>query len=254
MVPSPSSSETFLTPARWMFSRACCEQRRNRSIEKTCATRCASSTVWYPEPVPISSTRSLPLSCEHLEIARVHPRLRNRLSVPDRQRRVFVRAMPEARRHERVARRHLDGAQHGEVANSLVAQRLDEPVPRAEKLAVVRRSVAQRLARATRSPRPPARRGASGRGEAASPRRTRPRQRGSRSPFRRSTRPARHRSSRSAAPRVLHRRDGLRVNPAAEPRELHALHLVADKRRQVDVEQRVGGKRGKRREMPQQRA
>ena len=33
------------TPARWMFSRACCISAGIRSIEKTCATRCASSTV-----------------------------------------------------------------------------------------------------------------------------------------------------------------------------------------------------------------
>ena len=35
----------IFTPAREMFSRACCISAGMRSMENTCATRCASSTV-----------------------------------------------------------------------------------------------------------------------------------------------------------------------------------------------------------------
>ena len=72
---------------------------------------------------------------EQLEIAGVHPRLRDRLTVADRQRRVLVRAMAQPGRHERVARRHLERAQHGEIANSLLLKRLDEPLSRAAEFA-----------------------------------------------------------------------------------------------------------------------
>src|SRR5437867_164605 len=44
-----------------------------------------------------------------------------------------------------------------------------------------------------------------------------------------------------AAPGVLHRRDLFVKDPAAEVRDLHALHLIPRNGRQVDVEQRFAG-------------
>ena len=70
-------------------------------MEKTCATRCASSTVWYPDPVPISRHVLLAGELEQLEVPRVDQRLGDGLAAADRQRCVFVRAMaqrPSARR------------------------------------------------------------------------------------------------------------------------------------------------------------
>src|SRR6185312_11866559 len=75
---------------------------------------------------------------EQLEIARVYPRLRDRLPVPDGQRRILVSAMPQPGWHECVARRHLDRAKHCEIANPLLAQRIDEPLARAAELRVYR--------------------------------------------------------------------------------------------------------------------
>src|SRR5262249_43121536 len=75
---------------------------------------------------------------EQLEIARVYPRLRDRLPVPDGQWRILVRAMPQAGWHECVARRHLDRPKHCEIANPLLAQRIDEALARAAELRVYR--------------------------------------------------------------------------------------------------------------------
>src|ERR1035437_1547741 len=71
------------------------------------------------------------LQRERLEISRVDRWLADRLRTADRQRRVFVRAMPNARRHEEMARREIQRAQHRHVAHALLAQLLDEPRTRA---------------------------------------------------------------------------------------------------------------------------
>src|SRR6185503_4441987 len=75
---------------------------------------------------------------EQLEIPRVDPWLRDRLAVADWQRRVLVRAVPKAGRHERVARRHLERTENGEIPDALLLQRLDEPLPRAAILGFYR--------------------------------------------------------------------------------------------------------------------
>ena len=49
---------------------------------------------------------------------------------------VLVRAMAQARGHERMPRRHLERAQHGEIANALLLQRLDESLSCAAEFAL----------------------------------------------------------------------------------------------------------------------
>src|SRR5262245_23342342 len=78
------------------------------------------------------------LELKQLEIARMHPRLRDRLTVADRQRRVFIRAMPQATGDECVTWGALERVQHRQVANPLFAQRLDETFSRTAELAVYR--------------------------------------------------------------------------------------------------------------------
>ena len=56
--------------------------------------------------------------------------------LPIGQRRVLVRAMPHAGGDERMTRREVERAQHGEVADPLLAQGLDESAPCAAHLAV----------------------------------------------------------------------------------------------------------------------
>src|SRR5262245_33365522 len=52
-----------------------------------------------------------------------------------------------------------------------------------------------------------------------------------------------------ASPRVFHRRDGSGICASAEPRELHAFHVVGGNGREVDVEQGVRRKVGQRYEV-----
>src|SRR5207237_3278250 len=63
---------------------------------------------------------------EQLQVVRMNVRLRNRLSVTDWQRRVFIRAMPNAGRHELMPRNLLERTQDGQVANALRANVFDE--------------------------------------------------------------------------------------------------------------------------------
>jgi hypothetical protein len=75
---------------------------------------------------------------QQFQISRVNPRLRDGLSVPNRQRRILVGAMAKSGRHESVARRHLERPQHREIANTLVSQRFDETLSRSAKLGLYR--------------------------------------------------------------------------------------------------------------------
>src|SRR5687768_6638160 len=68
---------------------------------------------------------------EHFEIARVDRRLRDRLAAADRQGGVLVRPVAHPGRDEEVARRHLEGAQHGQASDAIPLKGLDEPAARA---------------------------------------------------------------------------------------------------------------------------
>ena len=249
MVPSPSRSDTLLHARALNVLARLLEQRRNPLDREHLRHEMREQHRLIARARADLEHALLARELQQLEIARVHPRLRDRLPVADRQRRVLVRAMPQPRRHERVARRHLERAQHGEIANSLLAQRLDEPLPRAAQCSFVATHRSRHHVAAPCSALKCVRSRCSGVTETYPSSIARKSESGS-------PRPADLPAADPvdlAAPRILHRRDGLRVHAAAETREPHALHLVAGQRRQVDVEQRVGGKRGKRREMPQQR-
>src|SRR5688500_4263829 len=78
------------------------------------------------------------LELQQLEVSRMDGRLGDRLAVPDRQRRILVRAMPNPRGDEQVARGRFDGAQDREIRDPLLAQRLDQPTPRPAELTFYR--------------------------------------------------------------------------------------------------------------------
>ena len=61
-VPSPTSTVTFRIPVASSAVRALCASAGIRSTPKTESLSSARRAVWYPEPAPISSTRSLPVS------------------------------------------------------------------------------------------------------------------------------------------------------------------------------------------------
>src|SRR4029077_606362 len=77
-----------------------------------------------------------------LEIAGLGVRLRDGLSLPDRQRGILVRAVPHRVGYEQMARRFGERLEDGQVADSLRAQRLDQPRPIAR----------ERVARSAQSP------------------------------------------------------------------------------------------------------
>ena len=68
-----------------------------------------------------------PAQPQGFEIAGLGERLRDRLTLADRQRCVLVRAMPHRLGHEEVARRLGERLQDRQIANAFRAQCLDEP-------------------------------------------------------------------------------------------------------------------------------
>src|SRR5450830_932103 len=74
------------------------------------------------------------LELEQLEVLRMNQWLGDRLTITDRQWRVVVGSVTDTSWNEEVSRRHLDRAEHGEVANALRAELLDQPVPRPSEL------------------------------------------------------------------------------------------------------------------------
>ena len=76
------------------------------------------------------------VKAEFLDRERDDVRLRDGLPAADRQRRVFVGAMPHSRGHEGMPRCEIERAEHGEVADALLAQRLDQSAARAAHRAV----------------------------------------------------------------------------------------------------------------------
>ena len=95
-----------------MTSRALSSSGRIRSTENTCAARCDEQHGLVARPRADLQHALVPRRCRSLEISCVHRRLRDRLPVPDRKRRVVVRAVPNPARNEQVPRRQLERAQH----------------------------------------------------------------------------------------------------------------------------------------------
>src|SRR6476646_9149231 len=75
---------------------------------------------------------------EELEVSRMHRWLRDGLPASYRQRRILIRAVAHAGRHEHVPWREIDCTQHGKVADTAGLQRFDETAPRAAKLGAYR--------------------------------------------------------------------------------------------------------------------
>ena len=61
-------------------------------------------------------------------------RLRDRLTISNRKRRVFVSAVTDSGGNEEMARRPINRVEDGEVPDALVMQQLDESPPGAAKL------------------------------------------------------------------------------------------------------------------------
>ena len=72
----------------------------------------------------------LPRELENFEIACVHARLRDRLTIPDRQRAVLVGTVSYARRYKEVTRREVERPEDGQICDSLLSEQLDESPPR----------------------------------------------------------------------------------------------------------------------------
>src|SRR5262245_24583623 len=72
-VPSPRCTTTFEMPSRSSARRARLASAGTRSTEITRAARRESTAAWYAEPVPISSTRSVPVSASAALIAATVP-------------------------------------------------------------------------------------------------------------------------------------------------------------------------------------
>src|SRR2546423_645391 len=74
------------------------------------------------------------LQVEQLEVSRMNRWLRYRLTVADRQRRVFVGAMAYTRGDEEMTRHLVDSMQHSEVLDSLLMEQFDQAPPRTAEL------------------------------------------------------------------------------------------------------------------------
>src|SRR5437868_10243764 len=85
-------------------------------------------------PRPYFQHFLISLQVEQLEVSRMNRWLRYRLTVADRQRRVFVGAMAYTRGHEEMTRHLVDGVEHGEVLDSLLVEQFDQTPPRPAEL------------------------------------------------------------------------------------------------------------------------
>lgn len=79
-----------------------------------------------PRSGPNLEDALLPRELENLEIACVHARLRDRLTIPDRQRAVLVGTVSYPRRDKEVTRREVECPENGQICDSLLSEQLDE--------------------------------------------------------------------------------------------------------------------------------
>ena len=93
----------WYTPGSPGSAGARCAREAKRSIQHTRRANSARTADWYPEPAPISSTFSLPVSRSELGHGRHDVGLRDRLTLPDGQRVVAVGAVPQGLLDEAVA-------------------------------------------------------------------------------------------------------------------------------------------------------
>ena len=135
-VPSPSSIETLVAPARVDRLARRREQRRNALDREDLRDEMREQHGLIARAGADLEHALAALEREDLEVPRMDARLRDGLPAADRKRRILVRAMAHAGGHERVPRRQVERTQHGEIADALLAQQLDEPAPRAAHLPV----------------------------------------------------------------------------------------------------------------------